>query len=290
MAQHQKARTVKALARKAFWNSRTARRFYELWCWVLDGCDRIMGRRHPLVPPRTLVGLACGGRFNFLESGRALLRYLIEQTALQPNEHILDIGCGPGRFAVALTDYLSPEGSYDGLDIVPAYVRWCTETISPRAHNFRFHLADVSNAVYRPDGPQKVLDYTFPFSSESFDLVLLSSVFTHMKPDEVRRYLGEVGRVLRRGKWCAITYFLWNPDVEALIRQRASELDFPYDHGCYRTLVPNLHEADVCYSELFLLKLYQQCGLSVRQPIAYGSWSGRRGTSIYQDLVIATKM
>lgn len=62
------------------------------------------------------------------------------------------MGCGIGRMAIPLTEYLSEEGSYEGFDVVRRGVKWCQENITTRCPNFRFRLADVYNELTIPRG------------------------------------------------------------------------------------------------------------------------------------------
>lgn len=138
----------------------------------------------------------------------------------------LHAGCGIGRMAVPLTGYLSAEGSYEGFDIVPEGVRWCQENITPKYPNFRFQIADVHNDRYHPEGSQKASEYRFPYADGSFDFVFLTSVFTHMLPQDMENYLSEISRILRSGGRCLITFFLLNAESLKLIEMGASDLDF----------------------------------------------------------------
>ena len=61
---------------------------------------------------------------------------------------IIDIGCGCGRIATALTQVLPAEAQYIGVDIVPALINFARERITPRFPHFRFVLLDESNAFY----------------------------------------------------------------------------------------------------------------------------------------------
>lgn len=42
----------------------------------------------------------------------------------------------------------------------------------------------------------------------SFDFVFLTSVFTHLLPEDMNNYFSEVVRVLTHARRCLITYFL----------------------------------------------------------------------------------
>src|SRR2546430_10400591 len=95
---------------------------------------------------------------------------------------MLDVGSGSGRKTFLLTDYIHDPGCYERLDIVKAGIDWCTERITRRNPCFRFQLIDVYNRNYNPTGKHKAADYKFPFTRDSFDFVVLASVFTHMLP------------------------------------------------------------------------------------------------------------
>ena len=53
---------------------------------------------------------------------------------------VLDVGCGCGRIAAALTQYLSPEGRYVGVDIVSELIGFAREFIGAPNPNFHFLL------------------------------------------------------------------------------------------------------------------------------------------------------
>jgi ubiquinone/menaquinone biosynthesis C-methylase UbiE len=167
------------------------------------------------------------GAGDFDEIGKTFLRYFIELGDLKPGDTVLDVGCGFGRMALPLTGYLRAEGRYCGIDIVRAPIRWCQRHIATRHPNFCFEVADVYKKAYNPRGRYEASDYRLPYDSGSFDFVFLVSVFTHLLPPELRNYLAEVSRVLREDGRCLITYFLLNPESQALIRSERTSFAFP---------------------------------------------------------------
>jgi 2-polyprenyl-3-methyl-5-hydroxy-6-metoxy-1,4-benzoquinol methylase len=72
---------------------------------VIDAGEGILTRRSPLVPPRSKVFVGAG---EFVAVGQGFRQHFIEQGKLLPHEAVLDVGCGIGRMAVPLTDYLTP--------------------------------------------------------------------------------------------------------------------------------------------------------------------------------------
>ena len=256
-----------------------------------DGVTALGGRQDALTPPRRKSSLFVGGG-DFKRTGDEFLRYFVDLAGLQPDDRVLDVGCGIGRMAAPLTGYLSARGSYEGFDIVPAGVRWCRERITPRFPNFHFQVADVYNRVYNPKGSHRAVDYRFPFADADFDFTCLVSVFTHMLPEEMENYLAEIARTLRGGGRCLITYFLLNEESSALIERDSrilDFLDFRYDMGVYRLIDKNAPEAAVAYDEAFVRALYRKYGLEIQPPIRYGAWCGRESYLSGQDIVIATK-
>ena len=97
------------------------------------------------------------------------------------------MGCGIGRIAIPLTQYLKT-GTYDGFDIVRHGVEWCQQKVTPHYPNFNFFVADVYNKLYFPQGRYAATEYTFPFADDTFDFVFLTSVFTHMMPKDLEHY------------------------------------------------------------------------------------------------------
>lgn len=69
----------------------------------------------------------------FKENGEKFFRLYKDLCDLKPPERILDIGCGIGRKTFLLTEHLSPQGTYVGMDIVKSGIDWCSTRIHPGA-------------------------------------------------------------------------------------------------------------------------------------------------------------
>ena len=251
---------------------------------MLDGTDRLRGRSE-LIPPRRLLG---GDYSEFQRIGGEFKGYFVELGGLEPHHAVLDIGCGPGRMAVPLMDYLTADGRYEGFDVVPREIRWCQEHITPRRPNFRFQLADVRNRHYNPDGDVPASGFRFPYEDSTFDLVVAASVFTHMLEPEVERYLSEVGRVLRPGGRCIVTYFLLNDDSRRRIAAGESYFSFSTGSGVARFEDAGDPEAVVAYDESFVRGRHTASGLPV-ESVRGGYWCGRSDYLTWQDIVIASR-
>lgn len=258
----------------------------KIYYFPLDIIDRLKSR-YCMIPPRSMIFVGTG---DFIQIGKEFRGYLIELANLQPNNRILDVGCGIGRMAIPLTDYISTDGEYFGIEIVKNGIEWCQTYISTKYNNFHFQHIDVYNKHYNPDGKVLAKDFRFPFDDKSFDIVFLTSVFTHMLPSDLDKYMSEISRVLKAGGRCLITFFIINQESETLVRSGRSSLDFRYKiEGCL-TINENDPEAAIAYNEEFILKLFTKYMLNVSKPIRYGSWCNRDIFLTYQDLIIATKI
>jgi SAM-dependent methyltransferase len=251
---------------------------------TLDGVDLCLHRRRDLVPPRWLNPIGDG---DFESTGAEFLEYFIGMGGLKPSHSVLDVGCGIGRMARPLTKYLQT-GTYEGFDIVPAGIRWCQKSITPRYPNFHFTLADIRNQEYNAHGLVPAAQYRFPYENAHFDFAFLTSVFTHMRPSEVSHYLAELARVLRHGGKCLATFFIVNRESSELIDARRSSLDLSHAlPGCW-TINPQIPETAVGYEEQEVARLATENGLAL-ESLTYGKWCGRTEYLSYQDVAVFAK-
>ena len=143
----------------------------------------------------------------------------------------------------------------------------------------------MRNLAYNPNGAQRAEAYVFPFADRSFDLILLKSVFTHMRPPEVSNYLSEVARLLKSEGRCLATFFLLNDDQASLASRGANDLAFNYGEDEWRYVHEHSPESAVAYDESFVMQLLEKYGLVVEKRF-YGRWSGREDGLSYQDILI----
>lgn len=123
------------------------------------------------------MSLSVGGEF---EAVGALEFCLLRSLGLAPEHTVIDVGCGSGRLAVQLRDYLT--GIYIGMDVVPALYQHA-QALCKRP-DWRFYTAPGT---------------TIPETDESADFVVFFSVFTHLLHEETYRYLADTVRVLKPG-------------------------------------------------------------------------------------------
>lgn len=234
---------------------------------------------------------ADNGVGDYFAVGKEFAGYFKSWCELQPAHSILDVGCGSGRIALGLARELSTQGRYEGFDVRPAAIEWCQRQISPRYPNFQFQSVNVINHAYKPDGDMEAETFKFPYSDATFDLVVLTSVFTHMRPQDVRHYLAEIHRVLRPAGHCFITWFALSDETRLLTAEHRSTLGFHWQHGeCWAA---DLQAVEIAtgYEESWIRSTYSNAGFSLKQDIIRGWWPGRSRESHgnYQDFIIARR-
>ena len=113
----------------------------------------------------------------------SLHRQLVDQACIQPDQRVLEIGCGTGNLAI-LIKRLHPDAEVVGIDP------------NPKA------LARAQRKAWR-EALSVQLDRGFaeelPYPEASFDRVLSALMFHHLGPEEKERTLDEARRVLKPG-------------------------------------------------------------------------------------------
>lgn len=222
--------------------------------------------------------------------GAEFLGHFIRKGELRPDSRVLDIGSGIGRMAVPLTQYLdTAKARYAGIDPVVGGVNWCRQNITARYPNFEFRHLDIAHDLYNPKGNVSGLTLTLPFADKSFDFVIMTSVVTHLPPDEVKSYLEQISRVLAPGGKLFMTAFVVD-DIAARDRhgKRDKRLSFER-HGtgpCW--FVPELPPlAAVGFENGFLDRALTGAKLEL-QTKSFGHWRGIEADH-YQDIFIASR-
>ena len=107
---------------------------------------------------------------------------VLKEAAIEPGAKVLDFGCGPGSYGVALARAVGPTGHIYALDLNPAAIRVTKRLASRRKiENLTTILSDGDTGL--PDA--------------SVDAVLLYDTFHHLsRPGDILR---ELHRVLKPG-------------------------------------------------------------------------------------------
>lgn len=259
-----------------------ARRFAYL---PIDFWESLTRKRLPMTPPRGMIYTGSG---DFVKAGNWWQQFFVEQAGLKPLHKVLDVGSGIGRIARGLTFVLKEEngGSYNGFDAIKLGVDWCTKNISSQHPNFHFQYVPLENDLYRNDG-QNAAQFTFPYPDNSFDFVILTSVFTHMLPEEVEWYLFEIQRVMVKGGTCVATFFILDDATRQVLKTK-TDFHFPYDYGHYALMDDNVKAANVAFDADFLEGIIADSGLKIAKKID-GFWRlGKRESDVqdFQDVLI----
>ncbi|WP_031484327.1 class I SAM-dependent methyltransferase [Maridesulfovibrio frigidus] len=235
-------------------------------------------------PPEDLHICFGGGDFRVI--GKNMITMCKNKLGLTPQGKVLDIGSGIGRLAFPLLEYLDESGGYAGFDTFPVGINWCAENITPEFPNFNFTQVDIFNTTYNPGGQVRGSEFVFPYEDNSFDLVMLNSVFTHMMPDDIINYISEINRVLSdKGRMFA-TFFLINKESLKFMDQGKSVHDF-HKFGVFYTADPKDPMDAVGYDEQFVHNVFIKHNFKV-QEVMLGNWCGRESTN-HQDIVLLTR-
>lgn len=247
----------------------------------------LLSRRNPLVPPKGKIFIGSG---DFLKIGNQFFQYFKHYGNLTPDSSVLDIGCGIGRMAVPFTGYLSPNGKYEGFDIVKSGIEWCAKNITSRYPNFHFKLIPLQNDLYIDGKLEKAANLKFPYENNSFDFVFLTSVFTHMLEDDVTNYISEIHRVLKDDSICFATFFILDEESESVMNAGGKK-QFNFHYTNYSLMDDQLKEANVAYRKDFLFENLKKHNFEVSKFIR-GNWSGLQSEEIneHQDILILKKL
>lgn len=243
-----------------------------------------------LAPPKSYLhppkGMIFTGSGDFIKTGERFREIFIRHCGLLPSHYVLDVGSGIGRIAIPLSEYLSKEARYEGFDIVKTGIDWCEKNITTSFPNFRFTHIDLENDLYNLSTSKRAKNFNFPYEDNSFDLVILTSVFTHMMPEDIENYVYQISRVLRAGGRCIMTFFIINKENIQNMNTN-NGLVFNYMYGHYSLMDKDVKEANIAFQEDYLLNLLDKNKLKV-ELIKYGYWSGRDKSSCldFQDIII----
>jgi SAM-dependent methyltransferase len=230
--------------------------------------------------PWSVVHNVGGGDYRSV--GDATLAMLVQHAGLQQDAWVLDIGCGTGRVASRLQDYLKAKGRYIGFDISRAAIRSCQRRFRSDGR-LRFEHADIWNGDYNRGGRVSDIEATFPAETGAFDLAFATSVFTHMQLPAVRRYTAEAGRSLKPGGRFAFTAFTLEPG-------RVSSAEFPFEaFGTHSAVVDQRSpERAIAHRRDAIERAIEGAGMAVEHYLR-GSWNGPAEYYGAQDLWVARR-
>ncbi len=252
---------------------------------ALDLRDRFISK-DDLVPPRRLHFVGGG---DFKSIGQLFLGHFVGACGLEPDEAVLDIGCGTGRMAIPLLQYLGERGTYVGFDISRDAIRWCKENITRRNSRFSFVHADIRNLEYNRSGNIAASQYIFPCGDASVDFAFATSVFTHLRANDVRRYLSEIRRVLKAHGRAMLTFYVVDDVARRMMVEPNSIFNFDVKLDDCLTIDGQTPERAIAYSESQMADFLREANLALVKPILFGSWSGRPSMLEAQDVIIVKR-
>jgi SAM-dependent methyltransferase len=240
--------------------------------------------------PVDLVRLTGAGPESFAAIADHHIEDLRATVGLEPSHSILEIGCGIGRDAIPLSQILSPQGTYVGVDIIKRSIDWCAANIGVRHPNFRFVHFDVKDQLHNPHGRTTTRKIKLPVRAGSVDRVILWSVFTHMFRPDIVHYLREFRRCLKSDGLVFATCFMVDPDVLAAARRTdltpyALRFEHLHEPGCLIN-DPKHPLGAVAYTREALERMVVAGGLALDRPIGQGSWSGLMASRHSQDVMV----
>lgn len=245
-----------------------------------------------LVPPVESLFDGTSSAQQFIDFGEGFVAHiLVPRARLTSSDVFLDVGCGNGSVARALTKLLSSPGRYEGLDVSADSIVWLQEHYRPHA-GFRFTHANVYNKMYHADGAVTAAEYRLPYADRTFSITLLKSVFTHMLPADVRHYLKELGRVVAPGGRAVITFFLLNEESRAFVADDKDivKMRTPWhDDPLCRVANPALPEEATAHDEARMRAYVAEAGFTVSE-IVFGNWCGRPSLLGLQDVMVLLRL
>jgi ubiquinone/menaquinone biosynthesis C-methylase UbiE len=222
---------------------------------------------------------------SFEASGAEFQAYLRVLAKLERHESVLDIGCGCGLMALQLKDFLGHNARYAGVDIHQSSINWCKRNIQSRHGNFEF--LPLERHQFTSAAPETSPEtFRLPFPDRGFDLILLKSVFTHLLPRETDAHLGEVARLLSDRGRCLATFFLLNEKQDELKKRGLNQIAFEFGDEAARYAYRHSPESAVALNEGLVMEFLAKHHLELKQPIIYGSWSGRPEGLSFQDMLL----
>jgi ubiquinone/menaquinone biosynthesis C-methylase UbiE len=130
---------------------------------------------------------------------RSFKERLLAQAGLEGGMEVLDLGCGTGTLAL-LAKARYPAASVSGLDGDPKMLTRARAKASKRGLELRF---------------DEGLSYDLPYRDGQFDRVLSTLFFHHLVPEDKRRTIREVARVLKPGGELHVAD--WGPPPDPLM-------------------------------------------------------------------------
>jgi ubiquinone/menaquinone biosynthesis C-methylase UbiE len=228
--------------------------------------------------PTHLVALTGAGPETLDLLGRRHVELYDRFMGLHPDMTVLEVGCGIGRDAFQLLDFLGAAGRYIGVDVTRDSIVWCQNNITSKHPNFQFYHFDAENELYNPHGSKTSMDFALPVADGSVDRVVLASVFTHLFEEEVLHYLHEFARILKPDGQVYASFFLRTPEALAAASTQGTTpwkatFAHPLSDGVFGN-DPAYPRGAVAFTDEAMRRVISKSGLRLVRPYLKGAWSG----------------
>ncbi len=233
---------------------------------LFDVVPRLIFKELRDIPPNHLrirVGVESrifANHLRYLLEAETFWLYAFHSHLCGPDSVIVDIGCGCGRYAHHLRDYVFKKqkfsGKYIGIDIDREMLDWCREHFD--RERFEFHESTHASKVYGAREESEASYYVLPVGDETVDLVFSTSLFTHCLENEVLNYCREAFRVLKPGCCMAMYCFFLDYPPPTL----GGRHSFSFSIGNARVESISVPEAAVAYESKFLFELARKVGFT----------------------------
>jgi SAM-dependent methyltransferase len=223
----------------------------------------------------------------FVESAMSSFRALLSYTGLTPGSRVLDFGCGQGRLALPLSEYLDPEqGEYRGVDVDADCIARNREAFRASSHMSFKHIDGFSER-YNPDGGGWNR-FRFAGVGRRFDLAFLFSVFSHVLPEDCDLLLRQLHQRLKPGGEILTTWYLLNERTLQAIDQGLTRRSFAVPYNGARIDSEKVPEAAVAFDAGDVVRRFEARGFT-DITVRHGAWRGTLDSWIWQDFITARK-
>lgn len=223
---------------------------------------------------------------HFNNIGQQFLRFFIDHGRLTKRSKVLDVGCGTGRIAKALEEFLEG-GKYQGFDCNKRFIEHCNKSYKK---SFKFQHFDLQHDEYNKNGIINPETFKFPYKDNSFDFVTAIAVFNHLNFKTSVNYISEMIRVLRPQGVFFSTFVLLNQrSMEAIEAKKEHPFKFTVkeDDGWYEYEKRKFW--NVALPEMDIRRVFVNSGMMIKEPIRYGEWCGSPAAITGHDIVAAIR-
>jgi SAM-dependent methyltransferase len=213
---------------------------------------------------------------------------------LNAGDSILDVGCGCGRIAAALTQYVDQKSHYVGIDIVPGLIDFARNFITPRYPSFEFLLLNQGSTSYdswRQKGAETgIATLTEAVPAESIDLAISVSLFTHLDYPAALEMLTSIHQVLKNDGRVFMTVFVLDAIARDSIEAGRTPFSFKQRTPGGKLFAERSDDPTfaVAYNDALLDELVSSAGFQIDRRVR-GYWSIGGIGETFQDVLVLKK-